>query len=195
MEWQSESQAVSQFVRGHIPFDIGILIVICVMGLSAIFSWVNRPSRAADQSIKTALESFKNNDPDQLKLLWEYALHSDQIFSDRQNFFLLFESILLGGTFAVIAATTQIHNGIMGHVITLIAFLGLITAVCWWYIQMRQEYVLDCLTTFHRLVTPVYADVILRIRQKPYRLGSTLILVYILPVLVGLLWSVILLFV
>ncbi|MGO8950518.1 MAG: hypothetical protein ACLQUY_23235 [Ktedonobacterales bacterium] len=185
-------QLVSQFFQRYIAFDIAASIVIIMFILSVAFKLVNNPRQAAANL--NINESLKG-DKDQLKLLWDYALHSDDSFNDRQNFFLFFESVLLGGTFGLTAATTKNHGNVINLMLLLIVFLGLLTTVSWWYIQVRQEYVLDCLSEFHKRVTPVYQDVISQFRQKPYRVDSTLILVYVLPLLVGCLWAAMLLYI
>lgn len=198
MTWlpQAQVQAIGQFLQAHPLFDAALGIVIMMVLLSVVFTLINRPERAAnDPEIKRALEEFQKGNPDQLKLLWEYALHADGVFNDRQNFFLLFESILLGGVFAIIAAVTHVHIGVLSQLLTAIAFLGLLTTISWWYIQLRQHYVLSCLIVFHRKVTPVYGSVISRIRQRPYRIDGGLFLVYILPLVVSCLWTALLLYV
>ena len=35
-------------------------------------------------------------DSDQINRLWEHGLHEDEVFNNRLNFFLVFESVLLG---------------------------------------------------------------------------------------------------
>ena len=196
MPWVAqESQAFGGFLQGHVPFDVALGIVVTMLILSFVFSLVNRPEKAL-APLKSTLENLSDEAPDQVKLLWEYALHSDNLFNERQNFFLFFESILLGGTFAVIAATViQQSSNTVKLVLLLIAFAGLLITVSWWYLQLRQVYILDCMTQFHKIVTPIYRDVISPIRSKPYRVGTNLILVKVFPLLVALLWCSILLYV
>lgn len=195
MQWLAqESQPLGLFLQEHVPFAVALGIVAAMPILALIFGLFNRPAKAAAK-LQSTLQDLEEKQPDQVKLLWDYALHSDNLFNDRQNFFLFFESILLGGTFALIAATTQIDSHVLNLVLMLVAFSGLLITVSWWYLQLRQAYVLECMTRFHKIVTPVYRDVILPIREKPYRVGTNLILVNIFPLLVALLWSAILLYV
>lgn len=194
MSWLPQAEAIGQFLQGHIPFDIALGIVILMFTLSVIFRLANRPMRTAnDPSIMKALEGFKERgDADQLTLLWDYTIHADDNLNDRQNFFLFFESVLLGGTFAVLAASTQSTNEKLHAVVAGVALLGVLTTFFWWYIQLRQGYILSCMTEFHKRVTPVYKEVIMHVRERTYRIGATVILVYVLPLLVGLLWTAIL---
>lgn len=190
--WFAQSQSVWQFLQARIPFDIAACVVLAMIVFSIIFRIRNRPEKTInDEIIKAKLEEIKDQ-PEELKLLWGYAMHADDVFNDRQNLFLVFESILLGGASAIISPVIQSANSVLATLFIAVVFLGLMTTISWWYTQIRQSYVVGCMTEFHKMVTPVYGKVIYRIREWPYRVDATLFLVYILPLLVACLWAVML---
>ena len=48
-----------------------------------------------------------NFTPDEISRLWEHGLHEDKIFNERLNFFLVFESVLIGVVASLYNAPTS----------------------------------------------------------------------------------------
>ena len=85
----------TQFLGTHPPFDIAAPIALTLIVLSVVVTSQN----PAKDAIKRVRLDPNRLDKAQQAYLWEYALHEDNLFNERQNFFLLFESILFAATF------------------------------------------------------------------------------------------------
>ncbi|MES1241418.1 MAG: hypothetical protein ABUT39_07350, partial [Acidobacteriota bacterium] len=63
----------------------------------------------------------EDRDQGQIDRLWQHGLHEDGIFNERLNFFLVFESVLLG----VIGMLLDKETASYGSIIILLIILGL----------------------------------------------------------------------
>ena len=124
-------------------------------------------------------------EPDQVNRLWEHGMHEDTIFNDRLNFFLIFESVLLG----VVGMLYTRQPAAMKAVPIAIITLGLLITIIWAYIQARQR------STLHRLIErleqnlPEFRETYEPLDRKRWRrLSGTLLLTYVIPILVALIW-------
>lgn len=148
------------------------------------------PSELSKTSnIQESTQVPKQMDSDQIGRLWEHGMHEDTIFNDRLNFFLVFESVLLG----VVGMLYSKQPPVMKAILITIVCLGLFITIIWGYIQARQR------STLHRLIErleehlPEFRDTFEPLDQKKWRrLSGTLLLTYFIPLLVALIWVVLL---
>ncbi|MEL6460854.1 MAG: hypothetical protein AAFX46_13655 [Cyanobacteria bacterium J06636_27] len=135
----------------------------------------------------------ENLDKDALNRLWEHGNHEDSMFSDRLNFFLVFEGIL-------IAVVGQLYSQMPRNILVVKAtiVLGLFTTLIWGYVQIQQKIILEDVIERSRELLPEYQVTIERrnkLRSKhrfPIRVIP--ILAYGIPGLVLTFWLVLLLF-
>jgi hypothetical protein len=113
----------------------------------------------------------------------------DTMFHNRLNFFLVFESVLLGVVGLLYSRSTTAKL-----VLISIICLGLILTILWGYVQARTKYVFDSLRAFHREVIPEYKLTVTRREQVKWPISSTLLEAYGVPLLVALIWIVLLIF-
>ncbi|GHO98503.1 hypothetical protein KSF_085510 [Reticulibacter mediterranei] len=126
---------------------------------------------------------------EQISRLWEHFLHLDTNFYNRLNFFLVFESVLLG----VVGLLYSRPNGsLLG--LKLIMLLGFSLTILWGYIQARQKYLLDDLAEQVKTVAPEYRMTLERRKHAKWPVSSVWLLAYIVPILVALIWLLFLIF-
>jgi len=128
-------------------------------------------------------------EPEQISRLWEHHLHLDNNFYNRLNFFLVFESVLLG----VVGLLYSKPNS-SELVLKLIVLLGFSLTVIWGYVQARQKYLLDDLKEQVKAVVPEYRMTLERRKLSRWPVSSVWLLTYIVPALVALVWLVFLIF-
>ncbi len=71
---------------------------------------------------------------DQINRLWEHGTHEDTIFYNMLNFFLVFESVLLGVVGLLYSKTASPEP-----VLKIIGALGLSVTLVWEYAQIKQR--------------------------------------------------------
>ena len=103
----------------------------------------------------------ENLENDQLNRLWEHRLHVDNMFYERLNFFLVFESVLLG-----VVGVLYSRPNLVILVPKMISILGLIITIIWAYVQARHKHILDVLGTRAKEIMPEYRITLERIDQK-----------------------------
>lgn len=182
------------FLATHFAFDVAALIIVVLIGTSLLLS-VFKPSKGTLGHIKADLTILKE-DKESQNTLWEYTLHEDNLFNDRQNFFLLFESIILAGAFTGLTSllANQTLAPTLKPILSVAALLGLVVTVLWWFAQLRQKYIIDSLAEVHRTITPAYRDIIDPIRKRRFHVSSISMLAYVLPLVIAVFWTVILMF-
>ena len=72
--------------------------------------------------------------------MWEQLLHEDNKYSQRLNFFLVFESVLLGTIGAIYSRPLADFQ-----LLQYLALFGLIITNLWFYVQARQNQGVDAL--------------------------------------------------
>ena len=128
-------------------------------------------------------------DTEQINRLWEYRLHLDGEFYSLLNFFLVFESILLGVVgilYSKLSLTIALIKGI--------TLLGLIITIVWAYIQARHKYILDILGASAKETIPEYKSFLETLAKGRWPFSSMWLLSYMIPALIGLIWIVLLFF-
>ncbi len=135
----------------------------------------------------------ENLENDQLNRVWEYRLHVESLFYSRLNFFLVFESVLLG----VVGALYGKPNSAM-LVLRVIVVLGLSITIIWMLVQARHKLMFDAISEEVAERMPEYVVTWKRINE---RLGwflrsvpAIFLLTYIVPLLVALVWICLLFF-
>ena len=124
-------------------------------------------------------------DSDQINRLWQHASHSQNRFDNRLNFFLVFESVLLG----VVGVLYSRPSPAKVVLIALIC-LGFVLTAFWEYIQARERYLLNDLETQLKEVAPEYRETVMRRERMKWPISSTALLAYGVPALVALIWIV-----
>lgn len=126
---------------------------------------------------------------EQIRRLWEHHLHLDNNFYNRLNFFLVFESVLLG---VVGLLYSRPNSSVL--VLKLIVLLGFSLTAIWGYVQARQKYLLDDLKEQVKAVVPEYRMTLERRKLSRWPVSSMWLLTYTVPTLVALVWLVFLIF-
>lgn len=124
-------------------------------------------------------------DPDQIRRLWEHGLHEENVFNDRLNFFLIFESVLLG----VVGMLYSKQPAVMKSVLVIMACLGFLITIIWGYIQARQRSILKRLIERLEQHLPEFRETHAVLKRKKWRrLSSTVLLAHVIPLLISLVW-------
>ena len=87
--------------------------------------------------------------PEELQRLWEFTLHEDGLFNERQSLFLVAQSML------AVAYTTALvakDNGIARA----IAIVALVVTVMWIYVSIRQTRIVTLIQAKAKEVFPEY---------------------------------------
>jgi hypothetical protein len=181
---------VLAFLTLQWAFVVGCIVVI-IMALRVAALTLRKPAKRILSRLNLKPEVL---DDTQKQYLWEYALHEDNLFNERQNFFLVFESLLVGGSLT--GFTTLLTNEALSPTLVpllrVAGLLGVGVTLVWWYAQIKQKYVLDCLSVIHESITPAYGNVIRPIRKSGGRISSTSLLAYGFPIALALFWTVLL---
>ena len=125
----------------------------------------------------------QSRDSDEINRLWEHALHEDNLFNDRLNFFLVFESVLVGVVGVLFA-----QDAPSIPILRFISAFGLTLTVLWLYIQAKQKHTLDVLKTRAELLVPEFKETIEQIRHSRFLVSGTLLLAYFVPGSFAVLW-------
>lgn len=128
-------------------------------------------------------------DNDQLNRLRAHGIHEDEMFHARLNFFLVFESVLLG-----VVGVLYSRPAPAKPVLLSIICLGLVLTILWGYVQARHKYIFDSIRALQREVVPEYRLVMERREQVKWPISSTSLLAYGVPLLVAVTWLVLLIF-
>ncbi len=124
-------------------------------------------------------------DEEQRARLWEYRLHEDGLFSERQNFFLVAESMLaVAYTTALTATEPKIG------VARIISGIALVLTLTWLWVNKRQY---DLVRHVHHIALaelPEFAEVH---RTRPTtRISSTKVLAFVVAPLIATMWVILL---
>ncbi len=139
------------------------------------------------------VETFERKDHDEAPLsdpardrLFAHGLHEDTIFNERLNFFLVFESVLLGIVATIYGGDPQ---DLPRTILALLAALGGAITVLWLYIQRYQNALRKVLVERAERHVPEFARTRAIARQRRGR-GPTasFLLTYAIPILVLFVW-------
>jgi hypothetical protein len=124
----------------------------------------------------------KLND-NQIDRLWQHVAASQSRFDNRLNFFLIFESILMGVVGMLYSRPSSVKI-----VLILVIILGIFLTLIWQYVQARERYLLDDLENKIKEVVPEYQETVIRRERIKWPIGSTILLTFGVPPLVGIIW-------
>jgi hypothetical protein len=126
---------------------------------------------------------------DQLDRIFEYRTQCLNTFYNRLNFFLIFESVLLG-------AISLLHSGptLSLAIVRAIIVFGLTLTLIWWYTQARQKHMLYTATTYAQEVIPEYRELLARMKKEVLPYLTWDLLTHAIPALTLLLWALLLIF-
>src|SRR5437762_3382494 len=94
---------------------------------------------------------FENLDNEQISRLLEYRLDLENNFNNRLNFFLVFESVLIGMVGVLYSRPSPSML-----VVRLVIILGFSLTVIWGYVQARQTYIVYSIHELMQEVAPEY---------------------------------------
>ena len=123
-------------------------------------------------------------DSEQVRRLWEHGLHEETVFNDRLNFFLIFESVLLG----VVGMLYSKEPALSKWILVPMSSLGLLITIIWGYVQSRQRVNLKGLIRRLYKHLPEFRETLQERPKKWRRLSSTMLLAHVIPILVTLVW-------
>jgi hypothetical protein len=124
-------------------------------------------------------------DNDQINRLWAHRLQVVDIFYNRLNFFLVFESVLMGVVGVLYSRPIPPL-----FLLRVIIILGLSLTVIWGYAQARQKYIIEDLRAKMREVAPEYKATLERRNKVTWPIPSMWLLTYLVPALVAIVWIV-----
>jgi len=125
--------------------------------------------------------------PTEVSRLWEHRQAVDAHFNSRLNFFLVFESVLLG-TVGVLMGRTEV----LPTALRLIAIIGLLLTVVWWYAQAKQRYILELLRRRAERYMPEYKTTRSQRTRRLYRVSVISLLAHLVPIFIGAIWAIVL---
>ncbi len=121
--------------------------------------------------------------------LWQHRQSVDTHFNERLNFFVVFESVLLGVVGVLGLGDREV---IPRAALLLVAALGVLLTGLWWYAQSKQRYILNLLRTRAAQFMPEYRATRSQRTSGLYRVSATWILAHLLPALFGAIWLILL---
>jgi hypothetical protein len=114
--------------------------------------------------------------------IWEHRLHEDHVFSDRQNYFLLAESML------AIAFTVGVDKP---FVATVVSAAAMVITAGWLYVNRRQMLLVRHV---HDRAIEQLPEFAAAYETRPIcRVTSSALLGYVMPVLLATMWALLLL--
>ena len=164
------------FASAHPIFTVGAtLSAIVVIGtfILALLPAVPIPQTEIDQLV-AADEMVKDR-------FFQHVLHEYNVFNERLNFFLVFESVSLGVIGALYANSHSDNRPAQ-----FLALFGLLVSLLWLYVQARQKSLLDSNRARAVAGLPDYAFMVRYRRRWP--ISTVWLLAYFLPFLVLLMW-------
>ena len=120
---------------------------------------------------------------DQANRLWEHGLHEDSVFNERQNYFLVAESMLFVA-YATLLSTPQPKI----FIARVIASFGVLLTLVWIYVNVRQWYVVRHLRARCIAVLHDYKETY-QTRAK-WPISSIWLLAYFVPAIIGIVWAI-----
>ena len=115
--------------------------------------------------------------PEESEKLWQYKMHEEDIFYQRNNFFLVAESMLLIALATLFGAARTTFS-----LILVLAILGCVLTIVWIYVSSRQLSVIQQISKESQAVVEVYARI--RLERSKWPVSSTKLLAYFVPSIV-----------
>ena len=124
---------------------------------------------------------------DEKDRLWQHRLAVGTNFNNFVNFFLVSESVLLAVVGMFSGKSIQ-YKSIQVPII----FLGLILTLIWFFVQGKQNYILEIIKKRCEIHLLEYKETRSQRNPKKWRFSNGIILAYCLPVLFALTWVIVL---
>jgi hypothetical protein len=124
-------------------------------------------------------------DNEQIGRMFQHAMYAQSRFDGHLNFFLIFESVLLGvvGMLSSKSASTNL-------LLLIIICLGFLLTVLWGYTQAREKFLFEIAQKRLLEGDPVYRETFQRRLQTKWPARDTPLLAYLVPGLVATVWIV-----
>jgi hypothetical protein len=120
---------------------------------------------------------------DEKNRLWTHRLHEDLILYERHSFVLVTESLLL-------VACAQLLTAHEHFAASALATVGILVTSAWLMVNRRQRKIITHVHERAMKALPEFADTYRD--RKPARLSSTVVLATVIPILLGAIWTVLL---
>jgi hypothetical protein len=134
-------------------------------------------------------EQDKQDIRDQANRIFQHGLYEDSALTERSNYFLIAESMLVvayTGLISSASAAAQQTSTIW--VARILAFFGLLLTIVWMYVNRRQWYVIQHLQERLLELVPEYKETY-ETRRK-WRISSIWLMVYLVPALISVMWAI-----
>jgi hypothetical protein len=144
-------------------------------------------------SSKVSSQPDRQDERDQVNRLWSHALHQDEEYVQRSNFFLVAESLLVVAYSSIL--TSGLHAGAAGQdgklllASRVIAVFGLLLTIMWCYACMRLMYVMSYLDARTEEACPEFRRTSQE-RRMPGPIRSTWLMTYVVPALTAIMWII-----
>jgi hypothetical protein len=123
---------------------------------------------------------------EEVQLLWQWSLHEDGLFTNRMNFFLVAESMLVAAYATLVAGTESSRS----NAPLIVASTGMAVALVWAYLAWYQvKRTMDPVKRELRQTLQVYTGIV---RGRRLLLPANVAIGYILPALLVIMWIVLL---
>lgn len=133
-------------------------------------------------------EQDKQDIRDQANRLFQHGLYEDGALTERSNYFLIAESMLVVAYTGLISASSASQQMNVVLVARVLAFFGFLLTIVWIYVNRRQWHVIQHLRDRSLELLPEY-KVTYETRRK-WRISSIWLMVYLVPALIGAMWAV-----
>ncbi len=133
-------------------------------------------------------EQDKQDLRDQANRIFQHGLYEDSALTERSNYFLIAESMLVVAYTGLISSTAAVQHPSTIWVARILAFFGFLLTIVWMYVNRRQWYVIQHLRERALELVPEY-KVTYETRRK-WRISSIWLMVYLVPMLIAIMWMV-----
>ena len=125
---------------------------------------------------------------DQANRIFQHGLYEDSALTERSNYFLIAESMLVVAYTGLISSASAATQQSTVLVARILAFFGFLLTIVWIYVNRRQWYVIQHLRERALELVPEY-KITYETRRK-WRVSSIWLMVYLVPALIGVMWVV-----
>lgn len=131
----------------------------------------------------STLEQPRFTDAVEQQRLWEWTLHEDNLFSERQNLFLIAESMLVAGHAAALDASAEGAAKAIG-------VIALILTLAWGFVSWRMSTLVDSIQDHAKRELREYREIC--DARPPTVIPSRIVVAYVVPTLLATLWVLLL---
>ena len=133
-------------------------------------------------------EQDKQDIRDQANRVFQHGLYEDSALTERSNYFLIAESMLVVAYTGLISSASAATQQSTILVARILAFFGFLLTIVWIYVNRRQWYVIQHLRERALELVPEY-KVTYETRRK-WRISAIWLMVYLVPALIAVMWIV-----